>query len=82
MLQNLRDKPDRLLHLVEPRPGEWQGFQMQLHRYSEAVEYLQNRGLQDPDLIAELGLLPMPYQDVAPIGALFFFHLHATTPLA
>ncbi len=31
-------------------------FQMQLHRYSEAVEYLQNRGLQDPDLIAELGL--------------------------
>jgi DNA primase len=31
-------------------------FQMQLHRYAEAVEYLQNRGLQDPDLIAELGL--------------------------
>jgi DNA primase len=31
-------------------------YQMQLHRYSEAVEYLQNRGLQDPDLIEELGL--------------------------
>ena len=31
-------------------------FQMQLHRYCEAVEYLQNRGLQDPDLIEELGL--------------------------
>jgi DNA primase len=31
-------------------------FQVQLHRSSEAVEYLQNRGLQDPDLIAELGL--------------------------
>ena len=31
-------------------------FQLQLHRYSEAVEYLQHRGLQDPDLIEELGL--------------------------
>src|SRR6266849_6305496 len=31
-------------------------YQMQLHRCSEAVEYLQNRGLQDPDLIEELGL--------------------------
>jgi DNA primase len=29
---------------------------VQLHRSSEAVEYLQNRGLQDPDLIEELGL--------------------------
>ena len=31
-------------------------FQLQLHRYSEAVAYLQQRGLHDPDLIAELGL--------------------------
>ncbi len=31
-------------------------YQVQLHRYSEAVEYLQNRGLQNPDLIEELGL--------------------------
>src|SRR5258708_310637 len=31
-------------------------YQMQLHRHSEAVEYLQNRGLQNPDLIEELGL--------------------------
>ncbi len=31
-------------------------FQLQLHRSSEAVEYLHHRGLQDPDLIAELGL--------------------------
>src|SRR6266513_4804633 len=31
-------------------------FQLQLHRYSEALEYLQQRGLQDPDLIEELGL--------------------------
>jgi DNA primase len=31
-------------------------FQLQLHRSSQAVEYLHNRGLQDPDLIAELGL--------------------------
>ncbi len=31
-------------------------FQLQLHRYSEAVEYLHHRGLQDPDLIEELGL--------------------------
>src|SRR5947199_51040 len=31
-------------------------FQLQLHRYSEAVRYLQQRGLQDPDLIAELSL--------------------------
>jgi DNA primase len=31
-------------------------FQVQLHRSSEAVEYLHHRGLQDPDLIAELGL--------------------------
>jgi len=30
--------------------------QMQLHRYSEAVEYLHNRGLRNPDLIEELGL--------------------------
>ncbi len=31
-------------------------FQMQLHRHSEAVEYLQTRGLRNPDLIEELGL--------------------------
>lgn len=31
-------------------------FQLQLHSSSQAVEYLHNRGLQDPDLIAELGL--------------------------
>src|SRR6266849_4091260 len=31
-------------------------FQLQLHRSSEAVEYLHHRALQDPDLIAELGL--------------------------
>lgn len=31
-------------------------YQMQLHRHSEAVEYLQHRGLQDPNLIDELGL--------------------------
>jgi DNA primase len=31
-------------------------YQMQLHRYSEAVEYLQNRGLRNPDLIEELVL--------------------------
>ena len=31
-------------------------FQLQLHRSSQAVEYLHNRGLRDPDLIAELGL--------------------------
>jgi DNA primase len=31
-------------------------YQVQLHRHSEAVEYLQKRGLQDPDLIEELGL--------------------------
>src|SRR5437879_9354899 len=31
-------------------------YQLQLHRYSEAVEYLHHRGLQDPDLIEELGV--------------------------
>jgi DNA primase len=31
-------------------------FQLQLHRHSEAAQYLQQRGLQDPDLIAELEL--------------------------
>jgi DNA primase len=31
-------------------------YQLQLHRYSEAAEYLQHRGVHDPDLIAELGL--------------------------
>ena len=31
-------------------------FQAQLHRCSEAIVYLQNRGLQDPDLVEELGL--------------------------
>jgi DNA primase len=31
-------------------------FQLQLHRHSEAVRYLQQRGLQDPELIAELSL--------------------------
>jgi DNA primase len=31
-------------------------FQAQLHRCSEAVGYLQNRGLQDPVLVEELGL--------------------------
>lgn len=31
-------------------------FQLQLHRYAEGAEYLQKRGLQNPELIAELGL--------------------------
>jgi DNA primase len=31
-------------------------FQLQLHRYSEAIQYLRQRGVQDPDLIAELGI--------------------------
>ncbi len=31
-------------------------YQMQLHRYSEAIEYLHQRGLRDSGLIAELGL--------------------------
>jgi DNA primase len=31
-------------------------FHAQLPRYSEAVEYLQNRGLRDPDLVEDLGL--------------------------
>src|SRR5205085_3018667 len=31
-------------------------YQVQLHRHSEAVVYLQHRGLHDPDLIDELGL--------------------------
>jgi DNA primase len=31
-------------------------YQMQLHRYAEAVEYLRQRGLHDPDLITELGI--------------------------
>jgi len=31
-------------------------FQLQLHRYSEALQYLRERGLQDPDVIAELGI--------------------------
>ncbi len=31
-------------------------YQAQLHRHPEAAEYLQQRGLCDPDLIAELGL--------------------------
>ncbi len=31
-------------------------YQLQLHRHPEAIEYLQHRGLHDPDLIAELGL--------------------------
>src|ERR1700687_3949790 len=31
-------------------------YQVQLHRHAEAAEHLQQRGLQDPDLIAELGL--------------------------
>ena len=31
-------------------------FQLQLNRYSEGLRYLQLRGLQDPELIAELGI--------------------------
>jgi DNA primase len=31
-------------------------FQLQLHRHPEAAEYLQRRGLTDPDVLAELGL--------------------------
>jgi len=31
-------------------------YQMQLHRHAEAVEYLRQRGLHDPDLITELGI--------------------------
>jgi DNA primase len=31
-------------------------YQMQLQRHAKAVEYLRQRGLQDPDLIAELGV--------------------------
>jgi DNA primase len=31
-------------------------YQLQLHRHSEAVQYLQQRGLRDPVLIQELGI--------------------------
>jgi len=31
-------------------------YQLQLHRHAEAVQYLEQRGLRDPDLIAELGI--------------------------
>lgn len=31
-------------------------YQLQLHRHPEAVAYLQQRGLRDPDLIEELGI--------------------------
>jgi DNA primase len=31
-------------------------YQLELHRHSEAAEYLRQRGLRDPDLIEELGL--------------------------
>ncbi len=31
-------------------------YQLQLHRYPQAVEYLRQRGLGDPELIEELGL--------------------------
>jgi DNA primase len=31
-------------------------YRLQLHRHPEAVEYLQQRGLQNPDLIEELGI--------------------------
>jgi DNA primase len=31
-------------------------YQLQLHRHAEAVQYLEQRGLSDPDLIAELGI--------------------------
>lgn len=31
-------------------------YQLQLHRHAEVVQYLEQRGLRDPDLIAELGI--------------------------
>jgi DNA primase len=31
-------------------------YQMQLQRHAQAVEYLRQRGLDDPDLVAELGV--------------------------
>lgn len=31
-------------------------YQLQLHRYAEAVQYLEQRGLRDPALIEELGI--------------------------
>ena len=31
-------------------------YQLQLHRHAEAVQYLEQRGLRDPDLIEELGI--------------------------
>ena len=31
-------------------------YQLELHRHPEAVQYLQQRGLRDPALIAELGV--------------------------
>jgi DNA primase len=31
-------------------------YQLQLHRHPEAVRYLEQRGLRDPDLIEELGI--------------------------
>jgi len=31
-------------------------YQLELHRHPEAVQYLQQRGLRDPDLIEDLGI--------------------------
>jgi DNA primase len=31
-------------------------YQLQLHRHAEAVQYLEHRGLRDPDLIEQLGI--------------------------
>ena len=31
-------------------------YQLELHRHPEAIEYLARRGLQDPQVIEELGI--------------------------
>ncbi len=39
-------------------------YQLQLHRQAEATEYLQQRGLKNPDVISELGLGYAPGGDL------------------
>jgi len=59
---SFRQSVARLLQEIPPTgPGDVLEqavafYQLQLHRHSEAVRYLQQRGLRDPVLIQELGI--------------------------
>jgi DNA primase len=64
--------PDNDFQLLEHAHGF---YQLQLHRYPEAAQYLEQRGLRDPGCIEELGIGYAPggnlRRHLAPLGCSF-----------